>query len=112
MKGLSGGFKIAKEAIIQIQKLYNPNFKIKYKKPVKGYKPKTKFFCEPFMGKRNLYPLISSASNNYTKVFELMNFIQYCDGYNTVKRISNFKKIIYRKAKKILKLLKEKKIIS
>ena len=64
------------------------------------------------MGKRNLYPKISQKGTNYKEVFNLMNFIQFSDGSNTLKQISNYIKVDYKKTKKIFKILKGKKIIS
>ena len=110
--GLQGGFRAAREAIIQMQNLYNSDFKTKKKNVIDGYKPKTNFFCEPNMGKRNLYPKISQKVANYQEVFNLMNFIQFSDGSNTLKQIATLAKINYKKTIKIFKILKEKKIIS
>ncbi len=109
--GLRGGFRIAKEAIIQMQNLYIPGLKSKKKPLINGYKPKTNFFCEPNMGKRNLYPKISQKGINYKEVFNLMNFIQFSDGTNTLKQISKYTKISFNKTKKIFRILKKKKII-
>ena len=64
------------------------------------------------MGKRNLYPKISQKGVNYQEVFNLMNFIQFSDGSNTLKQIATLAKINYKKTVKIFKILKEKKIIS
>ncbi|MBE0367392.1 DUF4910 domain-containing protein [Pseudoalteromonas aurantia] len=36
--------------------------------------------CEPQLGKRGLYPTLSSMSLDYTDVRTLTNFITYCDG--------------------------------
>ena len=71
--GLQGGFRAAREAIIQMQNLYNSDFKTK-KNVIDGYKPKTNFFCEPNMGKRNLYPKISQKVTNYQGSFQFNEF--------------------------------------
>ena len=71
-KGVKGGFNVAKEAI-----------KILNQKII----PKNKILCEPQLGKRSLYPTLSTKSEkgstrNYT------NFLQYADGKNDLYDIS------------------------
>ena len=51
-------------------------------------KPKIKVLCEPQLGKRGLYPTISTKESSRT-VRNIMNFISYCDGKNTILDISN-----------------------
>ena len=49
--------------------------------------PKVKVFCEPQLGKRGLYPNISTKESG--KIFKnMMNFISYCDGSNSILEIS------------------------
>jgi len=51
------------------------------------FRPKVKVFCEPQLGKRGLYPNISSKQSG--KIVEnMMNFISYCDGGNSILEIS------------------------
>jgi len=65
--GLSGGFNALKLAIETIENAIYPKIKV---------------FCEPQLGKRGLYPTISSkGSANQVKA--MMDMISYCDGnYN------------------------------
>ena len=49
--------------------------------------PKIKVFCEPQMGKRGLYPSISTKESG-NLVRNMMNFISYCDGTNSILEIS------------------------
>tara|TARA_B100000767_G_scaffold275756_1_gene315103 strand:+ start:7637 stop:8908 length:1272 start_codon:yes stop_codon:yes gene_type:complete len=49
--------------------------------------PKVKVFCEPQLGKRGLYPNISTKESGKT-VKNMMNFISYCDGSNSILEIS------------------------
>jgi aminopeptidase-like protein len=95
IKGLSGGFKILKTAITILLNLIVP---------------KVKILCEPQMGKRNLYPHLSLKKNNH-QIRNYMNFLQYADGKNDLKKISNIIKLKFKDTLKIYKLLREKKII-
>jgi len=55
----------------------------------KNIKPKINVFCEPQLGKRGLYPN-TSTKNSAVKIRNMMNFISYCDGNNTILEISEF----------------------
>ena len=48
---------------------------------------KTKFICEPQLGKRGLYPL-QSDKNSHKKVELMMNIIAYSDGKKNILDIS------------------------
>ena len=95
IKGLSGGFKILKTAITILLNLIVP---------------KVKILCEPQMGKRNLYPHLSQKKTN-KQIRNYMNFLQYADGKNDLKNISNIIKLKFKDTLKIYKLLRKKKII-
>ena len=94
-EGLKGGFLVAKTAI-----------EILLKKSI----PKVKILCEPHMSKRNLYPTIS-FNNRSQMIKNIMNFLQYADGKNDLKRIAKQTHISINLAKKINKLLLKKKLI-
>ena len=96
LKGLTGGFKIAKKAIeILLENIY----------------PKYKIICEPQMGKRGLYPTLSTKANKkLTKSY--MSFIQYSDGSNSLKKICKLIKLNINLVKKINFILLKNKIIS
>ena len=96
IKGLTGGFNVAKQAI---QFLLNYKF------------PKTRFKCEPQMGKRGMYPLISLPYKKKS-LKNIMNFIQYSNGKNNLEKISDILKIKFSETKKIYNYLKKNKIIS
>ena len=51
-------------------------------------KYKINCLCEPQLGKRGLYPNVSTKDSGYT-VYDLSNFISYCDGSNDLIDISN-----------------------
>ena len=95
LKGLTGGFKVAKRAIeIVINKII----------------PKHKIICEPQMGRRGLYPTLSTI-DNMKKSKKMMNFIQYSDGKNDLIEISRLINLSYKETVKIYFLLKKNKII-
>ena len=52
-----------------------------------GCIPSNKYFCEPNLGKRNLYPLISKKGS-YTNLKIRMNLLAYADGQNNIFSIS------------------------
>ena len=96
LKGVYGGFQVAKTAI---NNLLNEII------------PKNKMLCEPHMSKYNLYPTLSSKkkSNSVSKYY--MDFLQYADGKNNLRKISKYIKLSFSKTKQIYKLLKSKNLI-
>jgi aminopeptidase-like protein len=71
VKGLKGGYLVAKTSI-----------EILLKKII----PKSRILCEPNMGKRRLYPTLSTGRvKQSTK--DIMNFLTYSDGNNDLKNI-------------------------
>ena len=76
--------------------------------------PFSRFKCEPNMGKRGLYPLISKSSSTnkiHYDVKSLMDFLQYSDGKNDLEDISKRLNISMNGVKKIFLILKNKKIL-
>ena len=63
--GLAGGLEVCFETIKLIEA--NETYKVTV-------------YCEPQLGKRGLYPTISSMALDYTDVRTLTNLIAYCDG--------------------------------
>ena len=80
------------------------NYKINKNNPISILK------CEPNMGKRGLYHLLGTRGiKKSTK--DLMNFLQYSDGANTLEQISDLIKINFKKTKSIYLFLKNKKLV-
>jgi aminopeptidase-like protein len=97
-KGVSGGFKVAKTAINLI---------------LKKIIPFNQVMCEPQMGKRGLYPLISKIDNKLKKITKnYMNFLQFSDGKNDLNKISKIIKLDKKITIKIYNILKKHKLIS
>lgn len=76
-----------------------------------GLFPKTKIFCEPNMGKRGLYPLISKKNTHNNELELRMNIISYSDGSKSIFDIANLLKQPLSKVIKEYKNLKNNKII-
>jgi aminopeptidase-like protein len=97
-KGLIGGFKIAKTAINLI---------------LKKIIPINLIMCEPQMGKRGLYPMVSKKDNTLKKITRhYMNFLQYSDGKNDLEIISKIINLNKNMTLKIYNILKKHKLIS
>ena len=71
-QGLDGGYWAIRKAIEAIEK--NKIYKVSV-------------MCEPQMGKRGLYPTISTKESN-DEVTLMMNFISLCDGNNSLLDIA------------------------
>lgn len=74
------------------------------------YKPKINVFCEPQLGKRGMYPKISTKESGKT-VRNLMNFISFCDGENTILDISFLCRISFNEAFEYFLKLKKNNLI-
>tara|TARA_Y100000591_G_scaffold316836_1_gene325861 strand:+ start:13656 stop:14960 length:1305 start_codon:yes stop_codon:yes gene_type:complete len=95
IRGLMGGFKVAKKAInLILEQIY----------------PKNKILCEPHMSKRKLYPTLSKKDTNYFSE-SIMDFLQYADGKNNINEISILIKKNLKFTINIYNLLLEKKLI-
>ena len=96
LKGIKGGFRVAKEAINII---------------LKNIYPTSNILCEPQLSKRGLYPSLSTK-NKKTTSKDFLSFLQYSDGKNSLNKISKLIKLNLKATKKIytklstLKLLK------
>ena len=72
--------------------------------------PKSKLTCEPNMGKRGLYSLVSS--NKKTSIQkDLLNFLTYSDGSNDLNDISKYICRNISETKKILKILLKNNLV-
>ena len=95
-KGINGGFRVAKKCIeILLDEII----------------PKNRIMCEPYMNNKKLYPLFPSQKKKKIFSKQCMNFLQYADGKNSLKKISSLININQDQAKKIYKILIQKKLI-
>ena len=96
LKGLTGGFKVAKKAIEILQDTTYPKYKI---------------LCEPQFIKRKLYPHLSIKNNNKDFIKNYKNFLQYSDGTNSLEKISRLIKLNFKIVKNINKNLKKLNLV-
>jgi len=91
--GIRGGFRVAKKSVEILMKKILPKYKI---------------LCEPQMGRRGLYPTLSTLKPRNQIINDYMDFLQYVDGKNSLEKISTIlnKRLSY--IKKIYKKLKKK----
>ena len=64
------------------------------------------------MSKRNLYPSLGIKNARSKKVKNIMNFLQYADGTNSLKKISKLIKINLVTCNYIYTLLKKKSLVT
>ena len=77
-----------------------------------GLYPQTKVFCEPNLGKRNLYPQISKKENYKNKeILIRSDLIAYSNGKNNIFKISNLLNTPLNTICREYTLLKAKKIL-
>ncbi|MHB8062978.1 MAG: DUF4910 domain-containing protein [Ruminiclostridium sp.] len=95
-KALGESFDVYKQCILALENNYN--YKINC-------------LCEPQLGKRGLYPTISSK-NSANEVRTMMNFIAYSDGQNDLIDISNIIKVPVKDLLDIVKKLVDSELIS
>jgi aminopeptidase-like protein len=72
-KGLEGGFNVVKKSIEAIEINCIPIVTV---------------LCEPQLGKRGLYPTLSTSNSKQAHVKTMMNLIAYSDGTNTLLNIA------------------------
>jgi aminopeptidase-like protein len=72
-KGLEGGFNVVKKSIEAIEINCIPIVTV---------------LCEPQLGKRGLYPTLSTSNSKQVNVKTMMNLIAYSDGTNTLLKIA------------------------
>ena len=72
-KGLDGGYWALRKALELVEK--NRTYKVKT-------------LCEPQLGKRRLYPNLSTRTSGW-KVIKTLNFLSYCDGEHSLLDIAD-----------------------
>jgi aminopeptidase-like protein len=66
--------------------------------------------CEPQMGKRGLYPTLSTKNEKKNRSY--LDFIQYADGTNSLEKISNLIKLDLNSVKKIHNILSKNNLLN
>jgi len=93
--GLEGGYTTLSRAIEVIEK---------------NICPKTKVLGEPQLGKRGLYPTISTKKSD-EKVRDMMNLISYCDGEHSLLEIAEIIELPIWSLYEVVNKLKNRNII-
>jgi len=93
--GLNGGFVAIQDCI----KVIENNFYYKYK-----------ILCEPQLGRRGLYPTLSTK-NSTNLVAMLTNVLSYCDGKKTVLEIAEILGVSFFEVNKIIQTLVEQGLV-
>ena len=96
LKGIKGGFNVSKEAIQIMQDNIYPKFTV---------------LCEPQISKRGLYPSLSTIKDRGLGK-KYLDFLQYSDGTNSLKKLARLIELNYSDIKKINDTLLKKKLIS
>lgn len=75
---------------------------------------KSSIYCEPFLSRKKLYPIISKnyKSDNYKFSKLLLNILDYCDGNNDLIDICDKLKIDFKSSIEYINILKKNKYIS
>ena len=114
-EGLKKSFKIHKYVL---NKLLKMNEKKIYLGKIKSYVPKKNNpisikTCEPNLGKRGLYHLVGTPTNQTleTSVANILDFLQYSDGSNQIKQIGKYINLNFKKTNELYYFLKKKNII-
>lgn len=94
-EGLEGGFEMLKQTIFLIEN--NEKYKIKT-------------LCEPQLGKRGLYPLVSTTESHFL-VEKMMNFIAYADGTLDLIAIADTIKVDARELYAIIENLNQQNLL-
>lgn len=95
-KGITDGFELIKAAIYTLES--NEIYKINT-------------ICEPFLGKRNLYPEISTRNSEY-QVRDMMNVISHLDGSKDLLDISDICDIKFKDTVDILNSLIDNNLVA
>ena len=94
-KGLQGGFAVAKQAILNLDKKVFPKYN---------------FLCEPMLGKRNLYNNLSIKGSSIGSI-KYLDFLQYSNGKKSLEAISKKINLNLKTTKLIYRILLKNKLI-
>ncbi len=96
LKGCNGGFNVVRKSIeTLLERIY----------------PKCRIMCEPQMGKRGLYPTLSTKNTNKLTI-SYMDFLQYADGTNSLEKISKLIKLDLKFVRKIYRILYKNNLVT
>ena len=111
-EGLRGGFNLVQKAIKNLDKIYLKNNSGTVVRAKKKKSLICKTVCEPNLGKRNLYPLLSKKDNEFKSPIKILDFLQFTDGTNNLIDISNYINCSLAETRSILKILLKQKLVA
>lgn len=95
-EGLGGTYELLKKCLIALEQ---------------NYRYQVTTLCEPQLGKRNLYPALSTKSSVGEHVKTMMNLLAYCDGEKDLLDIAEIIKVPIETCYSIISLLIEQKLL-
>ena len=97
LRGLNGGFAVAKQSILNLDNRIIPI---------------AKHICEPQLGKRGLYKLLSEKNViDNQDCWKILDFLQYADGTNDINKIAKYIKLDTSIVKKLYSFLVGEKLL-
>ena len=97
LRGLNGGFAVAKQSILNLDNRIIPI---------------AKHICEPQLGKRGLYKLLSEKNViDNQDCWKILDFLQYADGTNDINKIAKYIKLDTNIVKKLYSFLVVEKLL-
>ena len=114
-EGLKKSFKIHKYVLNKLLKMNKEKI---FLGKIKSYRTKKNNpisikTCEPNLGKRGLYHLVGTPTNQTleTREANILDFLQYSDGSNKIKQISKLINLNFKKTKELYHFLRKKNLV-
>lgn len=95
-EGLGGTYELLKKCLTALER---------------NYRYQITTLCEPQLGKRNLYPTLSTKSSVGDQIKTMMNLLAYCDGEKDLLDISEIIKVPLEACYPIIDVLFEQKLL-
>jgi aminopeptidase-like protein len=95
-EGLGGAYELLKKCLIALER---------------NYRYKVTTLCEPQLGKRELYPTLSTKSSVNVQIKVMMNVLAYCDGQHDLIDIADIIRVPIETYYPIVDLLLEQNLL-
>ena len=96
-EGLGGAYELLKKCLIALER--NCHYKVRT-------------LCEPQLGKRNLYPTLSTKTSVNHQVKVMMNLLAYCDGQHDLIDIADVINVSIEECYSIVNLLLQQYLLA